>query len=247
LPLSLLGILAFAGPALALGTPPEVAALSSAGTPVGQALRDANGQPYLDAQGNPITVLDSQTTAGNATPISISNALLVPLGDLMGYAASVGISPIPLMMTGTITTVTRSDGGIERIFDYAAANGDHLVFMADQTGPNIYGIRIADVHPNGQGQVLTAHGLNGNFTNPPWWLTAQARAQYYLTNQLAQVLPDPGNQNNPPTSNPSGPTLASSGRAQHGRMNYTSNLSIGNASVRLSSSRLTSARTSVAR
>lgn len=230
-------LLLMAMPSWALATPDEVKALSSAGTPVGQAILGPNGQPFLDPAGNPVTVTGVRTDPGNATPVSIANALKVPMGDLVGYAGSVGIN-LPLLMTGTITTVTRSDGGMERVFSYASASGDRFVFLADQTGPNVFGIRIANVHADGQGAVLTGHGLNGNFTNPPWWLTAAARQNYFLTTQVARILPPPGGEAGPATATaPSGPALATTGSPLRGRMNFASDLVIGNAPVSISGAR----------
>ncbi|MNL34928.1 hypothetical protein D3C87_1569260 [compost metagenome] len=131
-----------------------------------------------------------------------------------------------------MTTVTRSDGGVERIFSARAENGDTYVFLADQTGPNVYGIRIATVHPDGMGEILTAHGLNGNFTNPPGYLSEAARKNYWLTTQTAQVLgPVPSQPGSPgdATIAMAGPRSAASA--------YTSDFAVGDKPLTLSGSR----------
>lgn len=232
--LSLCVVLALEAPALAATTPTAVQALSSAGTPVGSAIAGPNGQSFLDAAGNPVTVTGLSNTPGQATAVSLASTLKMPIGDLLAQANAVGIS-LPLMMTGTVTTVTRSDGGTEHVFSFTSPTGDTYVFLADQTGPNVYGVRIADVHPNGQAQVFTAHGLNGNFTSPPWYLSQAAQANYWENTQTAQLFtpaPDPG-------SSPA--ALASAGvvgnRAHLGTGVYSSDYSVGNTRVTLTGSR----------
>lgn len=218
-------------PALALDTPHAVQALSSAGTAVGAPLVDGSGNPYLDAKGNPITVTSNTTEYGQATAMSLANTMRMPVGDLLAQSQALGIS-IPLMMTGKTTTVTRSDGGVERIFTFTAANGETYVFLADQTGPNVYGIRIANVKPNGMGTILTAHGLNGNFTNPPWYLSAEAKQQYWMKTIVAQVF-TPALPPSTPTA-PEPVAVAQTGRASLGDQAYVSDYSIGNVPVTLS-------------
>ncbi|HEY9857199.1 MAG TPA: hypothetical protein V6D05_15755 [Stenomitos sp.] len=222
-------------PAFALDTPEAVQALSSAGTAVGSPLLDPNGNPYLDAKGQPVTVTSSNTEYGQATATSLANTLKMPVGDLLAQADALGIS-IPLMMTGKVTTVTRSDGGTEHIFSFTAANGDSYVFLADQTGPNVYGIRIANVHANGMGSVLTAHGLNGNFTSPPWYLSPQAKEQYWMKTVIAQVFvptpPTPADPGTPLVPHPA--VTAQGGQTRIGDQAYVSDYSVGNLPVTLS-------------
>lgn len=225
-------------PALALDTPEAVQALSSAGTAVGSPLLDPNGDPYLDAVGNPVTVTSSTTEYGQATATSLANTLRMPVGDLLAQADSLGIS-IPLMMTGKVTTVTRSDGGTEHVFSFKAANGDTYVFLADQTGPNVYGIRIANVHANGLGTILTAHGLNGNFTSPPWYLSREAKQQYWMNTVVAQVFnpaPPPSVVPGPPVV-PGPAVVGQSGPNRIGDLAYVSDYSVGNAPITLSGAR----------
>lgn len=218
-------------PALALDIPEAVQALSSAGTAVGSPLLDANGQPYLDALGKPVTVTSSTTEYGQATATSLASNLKMPVGDLLAQAQALGIS-VPLMMTGKTTTVTRSDGATERIFSYVAASGDTYVFLADQTGPNVYGVRIANVHANGMGAILTAHGLNGNFTSPPWYLSPQAKQQYWMKTVLAQVF-TPAPPPTPPLV-PNNLLTAQSSEARVGDQVYVSDYSAGNLPITLS-------------
>lgn len=223
-----------AAPAWAMQAPQPVQALSSAGVAVGSPLTDPSGNPYRDAAGRPVVVTDSQTAASQATALSLANTLKVSVGDLLGYAQSLGIS-LPLVMNGTMTTVKRSDGALERIFSARAENGDTYVFLADQTGPNVYGIRIANVHPNGMGDILTAHGLNGNFTNPPAYLSAAARKNYWLSAQTAQVFtPAPGRPQAPPQA-PVEAAIALAG-IQGAAQTYTSDFAVGDQPLTLSGS-----------
>lgn len=226
-----IGLMAF--PAFGLDTPQAVQSLSSAGTPVGQALCGPDGQPCLDASGRPLTILSVQTEPAQATAFSLASLLKMPVGDLLADAQCVGIS-LPMLAAGSMTTVTRSDGGIEKIFAFTTSNGDTCVFLADQTGPNVYGIRIADVHSNGVGTVLTAHGLNGNFTSPPWYLSKAAKQNYWMTTQTAQVF-------TPPTAPAPGPLLANvsptSNARGNGQLCFTSDYAVGNAMVSLSGNR----------
>lgn len=215
-----------AAPAWAAEAPLEVQALSSAGVPVGSALRDPAGNPYLDASGKPVVVVASTTESGQATALSLANTLKVSVADLLGYADSLGIS-LPLVMNGQVTTVKRSDGGIERVFSARAENGDTYVFLADQTGPNVYGIRIATVHPDGMGEILTGHGLNGNFTSPPSYLSEAARRNYWLTTQTARVLSP---------SVPADTAIAMAGPRQ-GLRTYASDFAVGESPLTLSGSR----------
>lgn len=206
-----------ARPAWALATPEAVKALSSASTQVGQAICDTNGNPYLDAYGRPLMVTGCQTDPAQATATSLANMLKMPVADLLAYAGNLGMT-LPLMLTGTMTTVSRSDGGVEHVFCYVGSGGETFVFLADQTGPNVYGVRIANIRPNGMGTVLTAHGLNGNFSNPPWYLSAEARAQYWMNTQIAQVIAPPH-----PTPGPTQPPpVAGGGHGQvtHDAKNY---------------------------
>lgn len=218
-------------PAWALDAPDAVQALSSAGSAVGAPLVDGNGTPYLDAKGGPVTVTSRTTEYGQATATSLAGMLRMPVGDLLAQAEALGIA-LPLMMTGKMSTVTRSDGGVERIFSYVAPNGDTYVFLADQTGPNVYGIRIANVHANGMGSILTAHGLNGNFTSPPWYLSKKAKEQYWMKTVVAQVIA--------PVSPPTAPLVpapliaAQGGRAGASDQSYVSDYSVGNTPVALS-------------
>lgn len=227
-----IGLMAF--PAFGLDTPQAVQSLSSAGTPVGQALLGPTGQALLDASGRPLTVLSVQTEPAQATAVSLAALLKMPIGDLIADAQAVGIS-LPMITAGSMTTVTRSDGGIEKIFAYTGANGDTCVFLADQTGPNVYGIRIADVQANGMGSVLTAHGLNGNFTSPPWYLSKAAKQNYWINTQTTQVfIPAPST----PTPVPllANSSTSSSARGT-GMICYTSDYATGNQTVSLSGSR----------
>lgn len=222
-----------AQPALALDAPEAAQALSSAGTPVGSALVDGNGNPYRDAQGNPITVTASTTEYGQATAMSLANTLKMPVGDLLAQSQALGMQ-IPLMMTGKVTTVTRSDGGVERIFTFTAPSGETYVFLADQTGPNVYGIRIANVKPNGMGTILTAHGLNGNFTNPPWYLSKEAKEQYWMKTVVAQVFTP-----TPPPTHPTHPDPVAVGQGTRTNLAdqaYVSDYSVGNQPITLSGS-----------
>lgn len=218
-------------PALALEAPGAVQALSSAGTAVGAPLVDGSGNPYRDAQGMPVTVSSSTTEYGQATAMSLAGALKMPVGDLLAQSEALGIS-LPLMMTGKVSTVTRSDGGVERVFSYVAANGDTYVFLADQTGPNVYGIRIANVHANGMGAILTAHGLNGNFTNPPGYLSKAAKEQYWMKTVMAQVFTPAA----PPalTAASDHVLTAQGGQTRIGDRIYVSDYSVGNVPVTLS-------------
>ena len=221
-------------PALALSTPQAVLSLSSAGTPVGQTIIGPNGQPFLDANGNPLTVLSIQNTAAQATPFSLASMLMMPAGELLADANSVGLS-LPMLASGIITQVTRSDGGVEHIFSFAMANGDTGVLLADQTGPNVYGIRLADVHPNGIGDVLTAHGLDGNFTNPPSYLSRTAKQDYWISTQVAEVFT--------PSAKPGNTALSRFARSIEARSSerrlavYTSDYAVGSQRVVLSGSR----------
>lgn len=219
-------------PALALDTPQAVQALSSAGTAVGSSLVDPAGNPYLDAKGQPVTVTASTTEYGQATATSLASTLRMPVGDLLAQSEALGIS-LPLMMTGKVTTVARSDGGTERVFSYTAGNGDTYVFLADQTGPNVYGIRIANVHPNGMGAILTAHGLNGNFTSPPWYLKKEAKQQYWLRTVLAQVFTPVLPAVDPASPLLPQPAVAQSGHARIGDREYVSDFSVGSAPITL--------------
>ncbi|MNY06359.1 hypothetical protein D3C86_1391130 [compost metagenome] len=219
-----------ASPAWATQAPQPVQALSSAGVPVGAALTDPSGNPYRDAAGKPVVVTGSKTETAQATALSLSNTLKVGMADLLGYAKSLGIS-LPLVMNGTLTTVTRSDGGVERVFAAKGENGDTYVFLADQTGPNVFGIRIANVHPNGMGEILTAHGLNGNFTNPPGYLSEEARRNYWLTTQTAQVFEIAPSRPQAPAE----ATLAVRG-ARAGGATYASDFAVGEKPLTLSGS-----------
>jgi len=175
-----------ATPALAFTTPRPVQELSSAGAGTGTPILAATGQPVLDASGR---------------PLAISTMLRVPLADLFSYSSQVG-AQLPPVLSGTLTTITRSDGGIEQVFHMAAPDGSALVFLADRTGDNVYGIRVARVEPSGSTRMFTAHGLNGNFTSPPWYLSAQAKAQYWTqlaTAQISALAPT-----NPPASSGGG-------------------------------------------
>lgn len=185
-----LGVM-FQAPAFALDTPPLVEALSSARAGVGNVITDGNGQPYLDGYGRPLSVLSIQTGAISQSAASIAGALRVPLGDLFTYAGRLGMS-LPLVMHGTQTTVTRSDGGVEQVFVFNV-NGHEYAFMADKTGDNVFGVRMANVDAAGMGQLMTAHGLNGNFTNPPWYLSEEAKRDYWIAWGQEQIyqLPEP--------------------------------------------------------
>lgn len=177
-------------PAWAMQTPELASALTSAGVGSGNLITDGNGQPVLGANGQPVRVDSVQTLETGFTASTLSNAMKVPLADLFSYASSLGIE-MPMMMSGTLTTVTRSDGGTEQVYVFQAADGSQALFMADRTGSNVYGIRIAHVEPSGRARVTTAHGLNGNFTNPPWYLSARAREDYWIRTDIAQLWDPP--------------------------------------------------------
>lgn len=185
-----LGVM-FQAPAFALDTPPLVEALSSARAGVGNVITDGNGQPYYDGNGRPLSVLDIQTAAVSQSAASIAGALRVPVGDLFTYASRLGMS-LPLLMHGTQTTVTRSDGGVEQVFVFKV-NGHEYAFMADKTGSNVFGVRMANVDATGMGRLMTAHGLNGNFTDPPWYLSPEAKKDYWIAWGQEQIyqLPEP--------------------------------------------------------
>ena len=190
-----------ATPALAFTTPRPVQELSSAGAGTGTPILAATGQPVLDASGRPLVVTGTRTDGADLTAQAISTMLRVPLADLFSYSSQVG-AQLPPVLSGTLTTITRSDGGIEQVFHMAAPDGSALVFLADRTGDNVYGIRVARVEPSGSTRMFTAHGLNGNFTSPPWYLSAQAKAQYWTqlaTAQISALAPT-----NPPASSGGG-------------------------------------------
>lgn len=183
-----LGLL-FQAPAFADETPALATALSSARVGVGNVITDGAGQPVYDAQGYPLSVTAVATSPLSQTVASLATAMRVPVGDLMAYAGRLGMT-LPILMPGTQTTVVRSDGGVEQIFVFKA-NGAEYAFMADKTGNNVFGIRMANVDPKGMGQVMTAHGLNGNFTNPPWYLSAEAKKDYWIAWGQDQILTPP--------------------------------------------------------
>lgn len=188
IPLLLLVLgLCFQAPALAETTPALAEALSSARVGVGNVITDGAGQPVLDGNGYPLTVTAIETSASSQTLTSLANALRVPIADLLAYTQRLGMT-LPILMTGTQTTVVRSDGGVEQIFVFKAANGHEYAFMADKTGNNVFGIRIANVDPTGMAQLMTAHGLNGNFTNPPWYLTDAAKKDYWIAWGQEQIF-----------------------------------------------------------
>ncbi len=172
--------------AFAFTTPQSVLELSSAGAGVGTTLTTASGQPIFDAAGRPMSVTGIRTDGANLTATAIADMLRVPVSDLFSYGAQVGAS-VPPVLSGTLTTITRSDGGVEQVFHMTAPDGSSLVFLADRTGANVYGIRVARVDVSGKASMFTAHGLNGNFTSPPWYLSPQAKAQYWSQVAQAQI------------------------------------------------------------
>lgn len=190
----MLGLL-FQAPAFAAETPALASALSSARAGVGNVITDGSGQPVYDGQGFPLSVTGISTAPQNQTLSSLASALRVPVADLLAYAGRLGMT-LPILMPGTQTTVLRSDGGVEQIFVFKA-NGTEYAFMADKTGSNVFGIRMANVEASGMGKLMTAHGMNGNFTNPPWYLSAEAKRDYWIAWGQEQIL-------QPPTSVASG-------------------------------------------
>ncbi len=183
-----LGLL-FQAPAFADDTPAVATALSSARVGVGNVITDGAGQPVTDAQGYPLSVTAIATSPLSQTVASLATAMRVPVSDLLAYAGRLGMA-LPIVMPGTQTTVVRSDGGVEQIFVFKA-NGAEYAFMADKTGNNVFGIRMANVDSKGMGQLMTAHGLNGNFTNPPWYLSAEAKKDYWIAWGQDQILTPP--------------------------------------------------------
>lgn len=179
----------FQAPAFAATTPALAEALSSARAGVGNVITDGNGQPVWDAQGMPLRVTGMETTAMNQTVASLALAMRVPVADFLAYAQRLGMT-LPMVMPGTLTQVTRSDGGIEQIFVFKA-NGAEYAFMADKTGSNCFGIRMAHVDATGKGAIMTAHGLNGNFTNPPWYLSEEAKRDYWIAWGEGQLVSPP--------------------------------------------------------
>jgi hypothetical protein len=176
-------------PAFAAETPALAEALSSARTGVGNVISDGNGQPVTDAQGMPLRVTGVTTDPASQTVASLATALRVPVADLLAYAGRLGMT-LPMVMTGTQTLVTRSDGGVEQIFVFKA-NGGEYAFMADKTGNNAFGLRMANVESSGMGRIMTAHGLNGNFTNPPWYLSEEAKRDYWIAWGEERILTPP--------------------------------------------------------
>ncbi len=183
-----LGLL-FQAPALADATPALAEALSSARVGVGKVITDGSGQPVYDGQGYPLSVTAIETSASSQTVASLATAMRVPVADLLAYAQRLGMT-LPIVMPGTQTTVVRSDGGVEQIFVFKA-NGAEYAFMADKTGNNVFGIRMANVDATGKGGIMTAHGLNGNFTNPPWYLSPEAKKDYWIAWGQEQILAPP--------------------------------------------------------
>ena len=173
-------------PAQAIEVPTPVLELSSAGAGVGGTLLSSSGQPVLDSAGRAIQVSGIQTQAATLTAQAIADMLRVPEADLFTYVGQVG-GQVPPAMAGTLTLVTRSDGGVEAVFQLKAPDGSAMVFLADRTGTNVYGVRVAKVAPSGETLLFTAHGLNGNFTSPPWYLSAQAKAQYWTQMSTARL------------------------------------------------------------
>ena len=227
--------------AFAFTTPRAVLELSSAGAGVGTTLTTASGQPIVDAAGRPMSVTGVRTDVANLAATAIADMLRVPLADLFSYATQVGAS-VPPVLSGTLTTVTRSDGGTEQVFHMTAPDGSALVFLADRTGTNVYGIRVARVDATGKATMFTAHGLNGNFTSPPWYLSPQAKAQYWTQVAQAQisspvppqVKPDvPGDDG--ATGGFSGQKIAgvSSGSRVRGSLAYSSAFARGDSRVSL--------------
>ena len=176
-------------PAFAATTPPLAEALSSARVGLGNVVTDGAGRPVPDAQGQPVRVTGIDTAPFNQSVASLATAMRVPVADLLAYAQRLGMT-LPIMMSGTRTQVTRSDGGVEEVFVFSA-DGAEYAFMADKTGANCFGVRMANVDASGMGRVMTAHGLNGNFTNPPWYLSAEARQDYWIAWGQEQVLTPP--------------------------------------------------------
>lgn len=187
--LALMLALLFQVPALAADVPPLAAALSSARVGAGNVITDGSGQPVYDGQGQPLRVTTIETSSANQTVASLATALRVPVADLLSYTQRLGMT-LPIVMPVSVTTVSRSDGGVEQVFVFKA-NGTEYAFMADKTGSNVFGIRIANVDASGMGRILTAHGLNGNFTNPPWYLSDAAKQDYWMAWSQDQVLQPP--------------------------------------------------------
>ncbi|GEM_PF-4578622 len=197
LPLFFLVIgLLFQAPALAAVTPTLAEALSSARAGVGNVITDGNGQAVYDGEGRPLSVTAIETTAVNQTVSSLAAVMRVPVADLLAFAQRLGMT-LPMVMPGTMTSVSRSDGGVEQIF-VVKSNGSQYAFMADKTGSNTFGVRMANVDAMGMGNLMTAHGLNGNFTNPPWYLSEEAKRDYWIAWGQEQVLNPPVVQ--PPAS-----------------------------------------------
>lgn len=183
-----LGLL-FQAPALAAATPALAEALSSARAGVGNVITDGNGRPVWDAHGMPLRVTGVETASMNQTVASLALAMRVPVADFLAYAQRLGMT-LPILMPGTLTQVTRSDGGIEQVFVFKA-HGAEYAFMADKTGSNCFGIRMAHVDATGKGAIMTAHGLNGNFTHPPAYLSEEAKRDYWIAWDDAQILSPP--------------------------------------------------------
>lgn len=180
-----LGLL-FQVPAFASERPELAEALSSARVGAGQVITDGSGQPLFDAQGQPLRVTSISTSPISQTAASLASVLRLPVADLMAYAQRLGMS-LPIVMTGTLTEVHRSDGGIEQVFVFRAGASE-FAFMADKTGENVFGVRMAHVDATGYGRLMTAHGLNGNFTHAPWYLSEAAKRDYWIHWGEAQVL-----------------------------------------------------------
>lgn len=187
--LALMMALLFQAPAFAADVPPLASALSSARVGVGNVITDGSGQPVYDGKGAPLRVTAIETASANQTVASLATALRVPVADLLSYAERLGMT-LPIMMPVSVTTVTRSDGGVEQIMVFKA-NGSEYAFMADKTGSNVFGIRMANVDASGLGRIMTAHGLNGNFTNPPWYLSAEAKKDYWIAWGQEQIFAPP--------------------------------------------------------
>ncbi|MNK73810.1 hypothetical protein D3C87_933090 [compost metagenome] len=187
--LALMMALLFQAPAFAAEVPPLAEALSSARVGAGNVITDGSGQPVYDGSGQPLRVTGIETTTASQTVASLAAALRVPVADLLSYANRLGMT-LPIVMPVSVTTVTRSDGGVEQIVVFKA-NGSEYAFMADKTGSNVFGIRMANVDASGMGRILTAHGLNGNFTNPPWYLSAEAKKDYWMAWGQEQIFQPP--------------------------------------------------------
>lgn len=182
-----LGLLV-SGPAWAAALPPLAEALSSARAGVGNVVTDGQGRPVPDAQGQPLRVTGIETESHSQTVATLAASMRLPVADLLAYAQRLGMT-LPIVLNGDLTRVTRSDGGVEEVF-VAKVGGSEYAFMADKTGNNCFGVRIANVDATGMANVMTAHGLNGNFTHPPAYLSAEARQDYWIAYSQERLLAD---------------------------------------------------------